>query len=200
MVKIRSMMLLLFVGKISIVEMVEMITILGDLLLLVNGKPKSVSDLKRVGRTCVLAMVKSKEDDRTSIRAKTPQLIEFQDRMLVVFFNECNNIVEMVEMITILGDLLLLVNGKPKSVSDLKRVGRTCVLAMVKSKEDDRTSIRAKTPQLIEFQDRMLVVFFNECNKESSKTTIESGDDSFCLVGDLLLFGSKERLEVSTDT
>nr|GEX70259.1 UvrD-like helicase, ATP-binding domain, P-loop containing nucleoside triphosphate hydrolase [Tanacetum cinerariifolium] len=76
---------------------------------------------------------------------------------------------------TLLGDLLLLVNGKPKLVSDLKRVGRTCVLAMVKSKEDDRTSMRVKTPQLIEFQDRMLVVFFNECN-------------------------NKERLEVSTDT
>ncbi|GKB45427.1 putative ribonuclease H-like domain-containing protein [Tanacetum coccineum] len=34
--------------------------------------------------------------------------------------------------------------------------------------------------------------------RESSKTTIACGD-SFCSVGDLLLFGSKERLEVSTD-
>ncbi|GJU12762.1 UvrD-like helicase, ATP-binding domain, P-loop containing nucleoside triphosphate hydrolase [Tanacetum coccineum] len=35
--------------------------------------------------------------------------------------------------------------------------------------------------------------------RESSKTTIASGD-FFCSVGDLLLFGSKERLEVNTDS
>ncbi|GJZ42424.1 UvrD-like helicase, ATP-binding domain, P-loop containing nucleoside triphosphate hydrolase [Tanacetum coccineum] len=35
--------------------------------------------------------------------------------------------------------------------------------------------------------------------RESSKTTISSGG-FFCSVGDLLLFGSKERLEVSTDS
>ncbi|GKF79863.1 hypothetical protein Tco_0235431, partial [Tanacetum coccineum] len=48
-------------------------TLLGDLLLLVDGKLESVSDLKHV------------EDDSTSMRVKTAQPIEFQDGMLAVF-------------------------------------------------------------------------------------------------------------------
>nr|GEZ11106.1 UvrD-like helicase, ATP-binding domain, P-loop containing nucleoside triphosphate hydrolase [Tanacetum cinerariifolium] len=55
---------------------------------------------------------------------------------------------------TLPGDLLLLVDGKPESVSDLKRAGRTWALSMVKNKEDDSTSIRVKASQPID-----------ECNK-----------------------------------
>ncbi|GJV17041.1 hypothetical protein Tco_1362364 [Tanacetum coccineum] len=39
---------------------------------------------------------------------------------------------------------VIVVDGKPESISDLKHVGRTWDLAMVKSKEDDSTSIRVK--------------------------------------------------------
>ena len=59
-------------------------TLLGDLLLLVDGKPESVSDLKRVGRTWALALVKSNEDG-TSISVKASQPIEFQDGMFAFF-------------------------------------------------------------------------------------------------------------------
>nr|GFA62012.1 UvrD-like helicase, ATP-binding domain, P-loop containing nucleoside triphosphate hydrolase [Tanacetum cinerariifolium] len=55
---------------------------------------------------------------------------------------------------TLPGDLLPLVDGKPESVSDLKRAGKTWALSMVKNKEDDSTSIRVKASQPID-----------ECNK-----------------------------------
>ena len=60
-------------------------TLLGDLLLLVDGKPESVSDLKRVGRTWALTLVKSNEDDCKSVSVKASQPIEFQDGMFAFF-------------------------------------------------------------------------------------------------------------------
>ncbi|GJY49543.1 UvrD-like helicase, ATP-binding domain, P-loop containing nucleoside triphosphate hydrolase [Tanacetum coccineum] len=59
--------------------------LLGDLLLLVDGKTESVSDLKRVGRTWALSTVKSYEGDGTSLKVKASQPIKFQDGMFAVF-------------------------------------------------------------------------------------------------------------------
>ncbi|PWA75023.1 hypothetical protein CTI12_AA245630 [Artemisia annua] len=61
--------------------------LLGDLLLLVDGLPESVSDLKHVGRTWALSLVKSNEDDITSLQfnVKASQPIVFQDGMFAVF-------------------------------------------------------------------------------------------------------------------
>ena len=61
--------------------------LLGDLLLLVDGLPESVSDLKRVGRTWALSLVKSNEDDITSLqfKVKASQPIDFKDGMFAVF-------------------------------------------------------------------------------------------------------------------
>ncbi|GJR49993.1 UvrD-like helicase, ATP-binding domain, P-loop containing nucleoside triphosphate hydrolase [Tanacetum coccineum] len=61
------------------------LAVAGDLLLLVDGKPESFSDLKRVGRKWALSLVKSNEDTTTEFRIKASQPIEFQDGMIVVF-------------------------------------------------------------------------------------------------------------------
>ncbi|GJZ35701.1 UvrD-like helicase, ATP-binding domain, P-loop containing nucleoside triphosphate hydrolase [Tanacetum coccineum] len=62
--------------------------LLGDLLLLADGLPESVSDLKRVGRTWALSIVKSNQDDNTSLqfKVKASQPIKSQDGMFAVFF------------------------------------------------------------------------------------------------------------------
>ena len=62
-------------------------TLPGDLLVLVDGKPESISDLRRVGRTWALSSVKSNEDDSASltIKVKASKPIEFQDGMFAVF-------------------------------------------------------------------------------------------------------------------
>ncbi|PWA68995.1 jacalin-like lectin domain-containing protein [Artemisia annua] len=54
-------------------------TLPGDLLVLVDGKPESISDLRRVGRTWALSSVKSNEVDSTSItiKVKASKPIEF---------------------------------------------------------------------------------------------------------------------------
>nr|GEU56937.1 UvrD-like helicase, ATP-binding domain, P-loop containing nucleoside triphosphate hydrolase [Tanacetum cinerariifolium] len=66
--KIFSIILRLVVGEINIVKVVKMITIrYQGLLLLVYGKPKSFSDMKREGRTWKLSSVKSNEGDSASL-------------------------------------------------------------------------------------------------------------------------------------
>ena len=60
-------------------------TLPGDLLILVHGKPESVSDLQRLGRTWAFSLVKNNKDDSTSIKVKASKPMEFQDGMFVVF-------------------------------------------------------------------------------------------------------------------
>ncbi|GKE25481.1 UvrD-like helicase, ATP-binding domain, P-loop containing nucleoside triphosphate hydrolase [Tanacetum coccineum] len=62
-------------------------TLPGDLLVLLDGKPESIFDLRRVGKTWALSLVKSNEDDSTSltIKVKASKPIEFQDGMFAVF-------------------------------------------------------------------------------------------------------------------
>ncbi|GJU83140.1 UvrD-like helicase, ATP-binding domain, P-loop containing nucleoside triphosphate hydrolase [Tanacetum coccineum] len=60
-------------------------TLVGDLLILVDGKPETISDLQRVGRTWAFSVVKHNEDDSTSMKVKASKPIEFQDGMFVVF-------------------------------------------------------------------------------------------------------------------
>ncbi|GJZ87895.1 UvrD-like helicase, ATP-binding domain, P-loop containing nucleoside triphosphate hydrolase, partial [Tanacetum coccineum] len=62
-------------------------TLPGDLLLLVDGKPESFSDMKREGRTWKLSSVKSNKGDSASLEftIKASQPIEFQDGLYAVF-------------------------------------------------------------------------------------------------------------------
>ncbi|GJR47204.1 UvrD-like helicase, ATP-binding domain, P-loop containing nucleoside triphosphate hydrolase, partial [Tanacetum coccineum] len=227
-------------------------TLPGDLFLLVDGKPESVSDLKCVGRTWALAMVKSKEDDSTSIRVKTAQPIEFQDGMLAVFLMNVTsqkriwNSLHVHRNLDIIKEiiypdfkvkencnicsfgydnilspkfdphLLLNLNESQKTAvrealcktqcchtSSVEQIwgppgtGKTLtvgVLLFILLQMKQRTLTCAPTNvATLQLASRMLSLV-----RESSKTTIACGD-SFCSVGDLLLFGSKERLEVSTE-
>nr|GEW67078.1 UvrD-like helicase, ATP-binding domain, P-loop containing nucleoside triphosphate hydrolase [Tanacetum cinerariifolium] len=59
-------------------------TLAGDLLILVDEKPESVSDLQGLGRTWAFSLVKNNEDDSTSIKVKASKPIVFQDGMFVV--------------------------------------------------------------------------------------------------------------------
>ncbi|GJR23597.1 UvrD-like helicase, ATP-binding domain, P-loop containing nucleoside triphosphate hydrolase [Tanacetum coccineum] len=59
-------------------------TFAGDLLILVDEKPESVSDLQGLGRTWAFSLVKNNEDDSTSIKVKASKPIRFQDGMFVV--------------------------------------------------------------------------------------------------------------------
>ncbi|GJV06799.1 UvrD-like helicase, ATP-binding domain, P-loop containing nucleoside triphosphate hydrolase [Tanacetum coccineum] len=226
-------------------------TLLGDLLLLVDGKLESVSDLKNVGRTCALVMVKSKEDDSTSMRVKTAQPIEFQDGMLAVFLMNVTsqkriwNSLHVHRNLDIIKEvihsdfkvkencnicsfgydnilspkfdprLLFNLNGSQKTAVKEALCKTQCchtssveqiwgppgtgkafsVLLFILLQMKQRTLVCAPTNvAILQLASRMLSLV-----RESSKTTITSGDDSFCSVGDLLLFGTKERLEVSTD-
>ena len=60
-------------------------TISGDLLILVDGKPETISDLQRLGRTWAFSVVKHNEDGSTSMKVKASKPVEFQDGMFVVF-------------------------------------------------------------------------------------------------------------------
>ncbi|GJQ99904.1 UvrD-like helicase, ATP-binding domain, P-loop containing nucleoside triphosphate hydrolase [Tanacetum coccineum] len=149
-------------------------TLPGDLLLLVDGKPESVSDLKRAGRTWALSMVKSKEYDNTCIRVKASQPIEFQYRMLAVFLMNVTsqkriwNSLHVHRNLEIIKEVLYS-DSKVKEKCDICSFGYDSILC----------------------QKLNLHLNLNE----SQKTAVMAA-----LFGDLLLFGSRERLEVSTDS
>ncbi|GKC61907.1 hypothetical protein Tco_1089505, partial [Tanacetum coccineum] len=74
-------------------------TLPSDLLLLVDRKPESVSDLKCVERTWALSMVKSNEGDGTSLKVKAHNQSNFKMHSLL-FFDEYNNSQKSMEFIT----------------------------------------------------------------------------------------------------
>ncbi|GJU96611.1 UvrD-like helicase, ATP-binding domain, P-loop containing nucleoside triphosphate hydrolase [Tanacetum coccineum] len=80
-----------------------------------------------------------------------------EDRIYDVTVGHWGN--QFSERDTLPGDLLLLVDRKPESVSDLKCVERTWALSMVKSNEGDGTSLKVKASQPIKFQDALFAVF-----------------------------------------
>nr|GEX90582.1 UvrD-like helicase, ATP-binding domain, P-loop containing nucleoside triphosphate hydrolase [Tanacetum cinerariifolium] len=227
-------------------------TLLGDLLLFVDGKPESVSILKRVGRTWALAMVKSKEDNSTSIRVKASQPIEFQDGMFAVFLMNvtsqkriCNSlhvhrnldiikeviysdfkVKENCNICSFGFDNILSLKFDPQRLLNLNESQKTTVrealcktqcchtssveqiwgphetgktltdsvlLSILLQMEQRILACASTNVAILQLASRMLSLV-----RESSKTTVASGD-SFCSVGGLLLSGSKERLKVSTD-
>ncbi|PWA96126.1 uvrD-like Helicase, ATP-binding domain, P-loop containing nucleoside triphosphate hydrolase [Artemisia annua] len=62
-------------------------TVPGDLLILADGKPESISDLQCLGKTWAFSLVRHHEDDSESIkfRIKTSKPMEFQNGMFIVF-------------------------------------------------------------------------------------------------------------------
>ncbi|PWA62544.1 uvrD-like Helicase, ATP-binding domain, P-loop containing nucleoside triphosphate hydrolase [Artemisia annua] len=228
------------------------LAVAGDLLLLVDGKPESLSDLKRVGRKWALSLVKSNEDTSTEFRIKASQPIEFQDGMFVVFVKNLANpkriwdSLHMHRNLNIIKEILYsesTVKEKcnicsfgyddfsskkldPQVLLNLNESQREAVMAAlcrtqcchVSSVEQiwgppgtgktmtvsvllffllqmkQRTLTCAPTNvAIVQLASRVLSLV-----RESFKTTTASGD-YFYSVGDLLLFGSKEILKVSTD-
>ncbi|GJR49653.1 UvrD-like helicase, ATP-binding domain, P-loop containing nucleoside triphosphate hydrolase [Tanacetum coccineum] len=197
-------------------------TLLGDLLLLVDGKPESVSDLKRVGRTWALTLVKSNEDDSTSISVKASQPIEFQDGMFAIFVMNVTSqkriwnstdIIEILDHIKRFFTLTLWLRKRQVMavlcktqcchISSVEQIwgppgtGKTMtvsVLLFILMQMKHRTLACAPTNvAIVQLASRVQSLL-----RESFKTTTSSGD-CLCSVGDLLLFGTKERLKVSTD-
>ncbi|GJY19122.1 UvrD-like helicase, ATP-binding domain, P-loop containing nucleoside triphosphate hydrolase [Tanacetum coccineum] len=227
-------------------------TLLGDLLLLVDGKPESVSDLKRVGRTWALTLVKSNEDDSTSISVKASQPIEFQDGMFAIFVMNVTsqkriwNSLHMHRNLNIIKEILYtdsLVKEKCNICSFgydsivSQKVDRQLLLNLNESQRAAVMAVLCKTQCchissveqiwgppgtgktmtvsvllfiLMQMKHRTLACAptnvaivqlasrVQSLLRESFKTTTSSGD-CLCSVGDLLLFGTKERLKVSTD-
>ncbi|PWA76709.1 Reverse transcriptase, RNA-dependent DNA polymerase [Artemisia annua] len=229
-------------------------TLPGDLLVLVDGKPEDVSDLRRVGRTWALSSVKSNEYDSTSltIKVKASKPFEFQYGMFVVFvmnittqkriwnslhihknlniikeFLYSNSAIKESCNICSVGydsttsqrynqQLLVNLNESQRAAimvalsktqcchgSSVEQIwgppgtGKTMtvsVLLFLLLQMNHRTLACAPTNvAIVQLASRLLSLV-----RESFKITTASGD-YFSPVGDVVLFGTKERLNVSTD-
>nr|GEX29531.1 UvrD-like helicase, ATP-binding domain, P-loop containing nucleoside triphosphate hydrolase [Tanacetum cinerariifolium] len=172
-------------------------TLLGDLLLLVDGKPESVSDLKRVGRTWALTLVKSNEDDSTSISVKASQPIKFQDGMLACFVMNVTspkriwNLLHMHRNLNIIKEIFYADSMGPPRMGKTMTV--SVLLFILMEMKHMTLSCAPMNVAIVQ-----LASCVQSLVRESFKTTTASGN-YLCSVGDLLLFGNKERLKVSAD-
>ncbi|GJZ38912.1 UvrD-like helicase, ATP-binding domain, P-loop containing nucleoside triphosphate hydrolase [Tanacetum coccineum] len=176
-------------------------TLPGDLLILVDGKPESISDLQRVGRTWALSLIKSNEDDSASLKfkIKASKLTEFQDGMYVVFVTNITtqmriwNSLHIHRNLNIVKEVLYshsMIWGPPGTGKTMT----VSVLLFILMQMNYRTLTCAPTNvAIVQLASRLLSLV-----RESFKITIASGD---CIspVGDVVLFGTKERLSVSAD-
>ncbi|GKD15278.1 UvrD-like helicase, ATP-binding domain, P-loop containing nucleoside triphosphate hydrolase, partial [Tanacetum coccineum] len=180
-------------------------TLPGDLLILVYGKPESVSDLQHLGRTWAFSLVTNYEDDSTSVEVKASKPIEFQDGMFAVFVMNLTTqkriwkSLHMDRNLNIIKKILCsdsMVNGN----CNICTFGYDSILSqklflnLNESQRAQRTFACAPT--------NVAIVQLASCVlslvKESYETTTASGD-CFCSVGDVVLFGNMERLKFSGD-
>nr|XP_043619966.1 uncharacterized protein LOC122591790 [Erigeron canadensis] len=234
-------------------------TLPGDLLIISDGKPESVSDLQRLGKTWAFSLVNKITDDdiedyNTSreFQVKASQQVEFQDGMFVVFlmnvttqkriwsslrmhpnkniikevlysdFNvkeNCNicsfgqddlnfrnvdpHLLDMLNESQRLAITESLCKMKCCHKSSVEQIwgppgtGKTStvsVLLFILLRMNRRTLTCAPTNiAIVQVASRVLRLV-----KESFSTTM-AGGDSLCSVGDVLLFGNKERLKVGSE-
>ncbi|GJT76661.1 UvrD-like helicase, ATP-binding domain, P-loop containing nucleoside triphosphate hydrolase [Tanacetum coccineum] len=164
-------------------------TLPGDLLLLVDGKPESISDLKHAGRTWDISMVKRKEDDSTSIRVHRNL-----DIIKEVLYSD-SKVKEKCDICSFGYDNMLCQKLDPYLLLNLNESQKMAVReALCKMQCCHISSVEQiwGTPGR-ENIDSWCFAFHPFANKAK--------DSCVCFneFGDLLLFGSKERLEVSTD-
>ncbi|XP_023769533.1 uncharacterized protein LOC111918090 isoform X2 [Lactuca sativa] len=230
-------------------------TLPGDLLILKNGEPGSVSDLQSVGSTWAFLLVNNTEDDDSGtpvqFKVTASQKIEFHDGMFVAFLMNITtqkriwNSLHKHANLDIIKEILYpdsVVNERcdmcslgcnssiqrfdQSLVSKLNESQKAAIMAAISKMECcHKSSVEqiwgppgtGKTMTV----SMMLSIFLQmKCRtltcaptnvaivavasrvlslvKESSKTVTASGD-SFCSIGDLLLFGNKERLKVGKD-
>nr|XP_043619930.1 uncharacterized protein LOC122591746 [Erigeron canadensis] len=231
----------------------------GDLLIFMDGKAESVSNLQRMGRTWALSLVRKMKDndngddiDNTlmSFKVDASQHIEFQDGMFVVFLlnttipkriwnslhidgnlniikeilypgsmktDDCSNCsFDFDSLFAVYPNLFDKLNESQKEAimaclcktecchnSYVEQIrgppgtGKTTtvsVLLFALLQKNRRTLTCAPTNiALLQLASRMLSLV-----KQSYRTTTKTGD-SFCSFGDVLLFGSKERLKVGAE-
>ncbi|KAJ0719210.1 putative TPR and ankyrin repeat-containing protein [Helianthus annuus] len=232
-------------------------TLPGDLLILADGKPESVPDLQREGRTWYFSMVyqisqDDDEEDSTSLRFKiiASQKIEFQDGMFVVYLTNITtnkriwNSLHMHRNMNIIKEVLYTDsmvkeccnicpfdgNFSQEFDSDLfdklneSQVG--AIRAALSKTEcchgsfveqiwgppgtGKTTTVSVLLFILLQMNRRTLtcaptnvaIVQVASCVlnllKRSSNTRTESGEFFYC-IGDVLLFGNKQRLKVGTE-
>nr|GEX43862.1 UvrD-like helicase, ATP-binding domain, P-loop containing nucleoside triphosphate hydrolase [Tanacetum cinerariifolium] len=179
----------------------------------------------RVGRKWALSLVKSNEDTSTEFRIKASHPIEFQDGMFVVFVKNLatpkriwdslhtHRNLNIIKEVLYSGStvkekcnisvMAALCKTQCCHVSSVEQIwgppgtGKTMtvsVLLFFLLQMKQRTLTCAPTNvAIVQLASRALSLV-----RESFKTTTASGD-YICSVGDLLLFGSKEILKVSTD-
>ncbi|PWA79190.1 uvrD-like Helicase, ATP-binding domain, P-loop containing nucleoside triphosphate hydrolase [Artemisia annua] len=229
-------------------------TLPGDLIVLVDGKPESVSDLQRVGRTWALSLVKSNEDDSASLKfkVKASKLTEFQDGMFVVFVTNITTHMRIWNSLHIHRNLNIVkeVLYSHSMVKEICNICSTCYDSTLSQKydpgllvnlnESQRAAIMAALCKMpcshVSFVEQIwgppgtgktmtvsvLLFFLMQMNhrtltcaptnvaivqlasrvlslvRESFKVATASGD-YICPVGDVVLFGTKERLSVGAD-
>ncbi|PWA72412.1 uvrD-like Helicase, ATP-binding domain, P-loop containing nucleoside triphosphate hydrolase [Artemisia annua] len=228
-------------------------TLPGDLLLLVDGKPESVSDMKREGRTWKLSLVKSNDDDGASLefKIKASQPIEFQDGLYAVFVMNITtqkriwNSLHMHRNLNIVKEVLYS-DSKVKEKCGICSFGYDSTVSqkldpqfLLNLNESQRAALMSALCKMqcchISFVEQiwgppgtgktmtvsvllLILLQMRQRNlacaptnvaivqlasrvqslvRESFKTTTASGN-YFCSLGDLLLFGSKEILKVSS--
>ncbi|GKD18972.1 UvrD-like helicase, ATP-binding domain, P-loop containing nucleoside triphosphate hydrolase, partial [Tanacetum coccineum] len=226
-------------------------TISGDLLILVDGKPETISDLQRLERTWAFSMVINNEDENASMKVKASKPIEFQEGMFVIFVINLStqkriwNSLHMHRNLNIIKEVLysdpkvkecnichfgydsmVSKNLDPRLLLNLNESQREAVITtfcriqcchtssveqiwgppgtgktmtvsvllfiLLQMKQKALTCTPTNVA-IVQLASRVLSLV-----RESYKFTTASGD-YFSSVGDLLLFGNKELLNVSTD-
>ncbi|GKC35948.1 UvrD-like helicase, ATP-binding domain, P-loop containing nucleoside triphosphate hydrolase, partial [Tanacetum coccineum] len=166
----------------------------GDLLLLVDGKPESLSDLKRVGRRWALSLVK------TTPKRIWDSLHMHRNLNIIKEVLYSGSTVKEKCNISVLAALCKTQCCHVSSVEQIwgpPGTGKTMTVSvllffLLQMKQRTLTCVPTNVA-IVQLASRVLSLV-----RESFKTTTASGD-YFCSVGDLLLFGSKEILKVSTD-
>ncbi|PWA35579.1 recBCD enzyme subunit RecB, P-loop containing nucleoside triphosphate hydrolase [Artemisia annua] len=176
-------------------------TVPGDLLVLVDGKPESISDLRRVGRTWALSSVKSNEDDSTSltIKVKASKPIEFQEGMFAVFLMNITtqkriwNSLHIHRNLNIIKEVLY-------SHSALKENCNICSFgydSILSQRYDQHLLVNLNESQRAAI---MVVLCKTQCCHGSSVEQIWGPPGTGkTMTLNVVLFGTKERLNVSTD-
>ncbi|PWA96132.1 uvrD-like Helicase, ATP-binding domain, P-loop containing nucleoside triphosphate hydrolase [Artemisia annua] len=191
-------------------------TISDDLLILVDGKPETISDLQRLGRTWAFAVVKNNEDDSTSMKVKASRPIEFQDGGVKEKCSICSFVYDNMVSQKLDPHLLLNLNeSQGTAVMTVLCKTQCCHASFVEQIWGPPGTGKTMTVSVLLFnlfQMKQRALTCAPTNvavaqlasrvqslvRDSLETTTASGE-YFCSVGDLLLFGSKEILKVSTN-
>ncbi|GJY81163.1 UvrD-like helicase, ATP-binding domain, P-loop containing nucleoside triphosphate hydrolase [Tanacetum coccineum] len=233
-------------------------TLPGDLFLLMDGKPDSISDLQNLGRTWAFSLVNKTVDDDNEdsspskhFKAKLSHRIDFQDGMFVVFLMNITtqkriwNSLHVHENLNIIKEVIyadsvvkecdacssrcsdpVFENVDRQFVSGLNESQVAAIMASINKTKcchnssvgqiwgppgtGKTTTVSVMLFMLLKMDCRMVAcaptnVAIVQLASRVLNLVRESFEtrnvvaDSFCPVGDVLLFGNMERLKVGTE-